>query len=102
MQRIAQHLDQHYVSKGKVAGVEVAVGRRGKVAYHAGLGLRDRERGVPVGDDTIFRLYSMNKPLTSIALMQLFERGMFRLAEPVSLFYPSWRAHRVWVSGEGD
>ena len=61
--------------QGKIAGAQVAVGRRGKVAYHASLGLRDRERGVPIGDDTIFRIYSMTKPLTSIALMQLFERG---------------------------
>jgi CubicO group peptidase (beta-lactamase class C family) len=102
MQRIAAHLDEHYVSKGKIAGAQVAVGRRGKVAYHASLGLRDRERNVPIGDDTIFRIYSMTKPLTSIALMQLFERGMFQLDDPVSRFYPSWKRHRVWVSGEGD
>ncbi|MFM2078658.1 MAG: hypothetical protein RJA49_2548 [Actinomycetota bacterium] len=102
MQRIAAHLDEHYVSKGKIAGAEVAVGRRGKVAYHASLGLRDRERNVPVGDDTIYRIYSMTKPLTSIALMQLFERGMFQLDDPVSRFYPSWKQHRVWISGEGD
>lgn len=102
LQRIAMHLDQHYVSKGKIAGAEVAVGRRGKVAYHASLGLRDRERSVPIGDDTIFRIYSMTKPLTSIALMQLFERGLFQLDDPVSRFYPSWKQHRVWVSGDGD
>lgn len=102
MQRIAAHLDEHYVSKGKIAGAEVAVGRRGKVAYHASLGLRDRERNVPVGDDTIFRIYSMTKPLTSIALMQLFERGLFQLDDPVSRFYPSWKRHQVWISGAGD
>ncbi|MBU6316336.1 MAG: beta-lactamase family protein [Acidobacteria bacterium] len=102
LHRIAEHLDQHYVSKGKIAGAEVAVGRRGKVAYHASLGMRDRERGVPTGDDTIYRIYSMTKPITSIALMQLFERGMFQLDEPVARFYPEWRKHRVYVSGEGD
>lgn len=102
LHRIAEHLDQHYVSKGKIAGAEVAVGRRGKLAYHASLGMRDRERGVPTGDDTIYRIYSMTKPLTSIALMQLFERGMFQLDEPVARFYPEWRNHRVYVSGEGD
>lgn len=102
MQRIAEHLDQHYVSKGKIAGAQVAVGRRGKLAYHASMGLRDRERNVAIGDDTIFRIYSMTKPLTSIALMQLFERGLFQLDDPVSRFYPSWKQHQVWVSGEGD
>jgi CubicO group peptidase (beta-lactamase class C family) len=102
LHRIAAHLDEHYVTKGKIAGAQVAVGRRGKVAYHASLGMRDRERHIPLGDDTIFRIYSMTKPITSIALMQLFERGMFQLDEPVSRFYPSWKRHRVWVSGEGD
>ncbi|MEY4175540.1 MAG: hypothetical protein RI900_2705, partial [Actinomycetota bacterium] len=102
LHRIAEHLDQHYVSKGKIAGAEVAVGRRGKVAYHAALGLRDRERNVPIDEGTIYRIYSMTKPLTSIALMQLFERGMFQLDEPVARFYPEWRQHRVYVSGEGD
>ena len=102
MQRIATHLDRYYVSPGKIAGAQVLVGRHGKVAYHASLGLRDRERNVPIGDDTIFRIYSMTKPLTSIALMQLFECGLFQLDDPVSRFYPSWKQHRVWVSGEGD
>jgi CubicO group peptidase (beta-lactamase class C family) len=102
LHRIADHLEQHYVAPGKIAGAEVAVGRRGKVAYHASLGHRDRERGVAIGDDTIFRIYSMTKPLTSIALMQLFEEGRFQLDDPVSRFFPSWKHHRVWVSGEGD
>ncbi|MEY4174477.1 MAG: hypothetical protein RI900_1642, partial [Actinomycetota bacterium] len=68
----------------------------------AAIGLRDRERNVPIGEDTIYRIYSMTKPLTSIALMQLFERGMFQIDEPVARFYPEWRNHRVYVSGEGD
>ena len=100
LQRIATHLEQFYITPGKIAGAQVAVGRRGKVAYHAALGERDRERAVPLGDDTIFRIYSMTKPLTSIALMTLFEKGLFQLDDPVSRFYPSWRNHRVWVSGD--
>jgi len=102
LDRIAVHLDQRYVQPGKIAGCQVAVGRRGHLAYHAALGLRDRERDVATGDDTIFRIYSMTKPLTSIALMQLFERGMFQLDDAVSRFYPSWKSHQVWVSGAGD
>jgi len=61
----------------------------------------DRERGKPVKDDTIFRLYSMTKPITSVALMTLYERGYFQLNDPVYKFVPEWRDQRVWISGEG-
>jgi CubicO group peptidase (beta-lactamase class C family) len=61
----------------------------------------DRERRKPVADDTIFRLYSMTKPIASVALMTLYEQGYFQLNDPVSRFIPSWRDHKVWVSGEG-
>ncbi len=102
LDRIAVHLDRHYIQPGKIAGCQVAVGRHGHLAYAASLGQRDHERGVAIGDDTIFRIYSMTKPITSIALMQLFEQGMFQLDEPVARLFPSWRNHQVWVSGAGD
>ncbi len=102
LQRIGEHLETRYIEPGKIAGAQVAVGRHGKVAYHHTFGRRDMERDVPLTEDTIFRIYSMTKPLTSIALMQLFERGMFQLDDPVARFYPSWRDHQVWVSGEGE
>ena len=101
LDRIAAHLDRHYIQPGKIAGCQVAVGRRGHLAYYTSLGRRDRERDVAMGDDTIFRIYSMTKPITSIALMQLFEQGMFQLDDPVARVVPSWRNHRVWVSGAG-
>ena len=88
LDRIAAHLDRHYIEPGKIAGCQVAVGRHGHLAYHASLGQRDRERGVAIGDDTIFRIYSMTKPITSIALMQLFEQGMFQLDDAVARFVP--------------
>jgi CubicO group peptidase (beta-lactamase class C family) len=102
LDRIAAHLDSRYIAPGKIAGCEVAVGRHGHLAYRASLGLRDRERATPLGDDTIYRIFSMTKPIVSIALMQLFEQGMFQLDDPVSRVVPSWRNHRVWVSGRGD
>jgi len=71
------------------------------VAYFQSLGNMDRERARPMGDDTIFRIYSMSKPITSVALMTLYERGHFQLNDPVSKVIPEWRDHRVWVSGEG-
>ena len=102
LERIEVHLQRHYVGPGKIAGCQVSVGRRGYLAYERSMGERDRERGVAMGDDTIFRIYSMTKPIVSVALMQLLEQGMFQLDDAVARVVPSWRAHRVWVSGEGD
>jgi CubicO group peptidase (beta-lactamase class C family) len=78
------------------------VSRHGQVAYYAALGSMDIERAKPMADDTIFRIYSMSKPITSIALMQLYERGIFQLNDPLYRVIPSWRARQVYVSGEGD
>ena len=100
--RITDHLQEHYIDPGKIAGCQVVVARHGHVAYHAALGLRDLERGLPLRDDTIFRIYSMTKPITSVALMQLYERGMFQLNDPVHRVIPGWRDHRVYVAGEGE
>ena len=100
--RVTDHLRQHYVDPGKIAGCQVAVARHGHVAYHASLGARDLERGLPMADDTIFRIYSMTKPITSIALMQLYERGMFQLNDPVHRVIPAWRDQEVYVGGTGE
>ena len=97
LQRIAAHLDLHYVSKGKIAGAEVAVGRHGKVAYHASLGLRDRERNVPIGDDTIFRIYSMTKPIATVAAMALAEEGKLLLEAPLAAYIPAFKDMKVAV-----
>ena len=99
--RITEHLDQNYIQPGKIAGCQTLVARHGHVAYFKSLGLMDRERRKPMADDTIFRLYSMTKPITSVALMTLYEQGHFQLNDPVSRFIPAWRDHKVWVSGEG-
>jgi len=99
--RITDHLDKHYVAAGKIAGCQALVARHGHVAYFKSIGLMDRERRKPMADDTIFRLYSMTKPIASVALMTLFEQGHFQLNDPVSRFIPAWRDHKVWVSGEG-
>ena len=78
------------------------VSRHGTPAYFQSLGEMDRERGKPVADDTIFRIYSMTKPITSIALMMLFEEGRFQLNDPVYRFLPAWRGQQVWVQGTGE
>jgi CubicO group peptidase (beta-lactamase class C family) len=64
--------------------------------------MMDLERKKPTRDDTIYRIYSMTKPITSVALMTLYEQGYFQLNDPVSRYVPSWKEHRVWTSGEGD
>jgi len=100
--RIDEHLKNRYVDAGKIAGCQVAVVRRGNVAHYSELGLADRERRLPVGQDTIWRIYSMTKPITGVALMTLYERGHFQLSDPVSRFIPSWRSMKVAEkSGDG-
>jgi CubicO group peptidase (beta-lactamase class C family) len=95
LERITAHFEEEYVSPGKIAGCQITVVRGGQVAYHRSLGLRDRENALPMTDDTIFRIYSMTKPIASLALMQLYERGMFQLTDPVHRYIPEWRTLQV-------
>ena len=75
LERITEHFGTTYVDTDKIAGCQITVVRGGHVAYHRSLGLMDRERGIAMEDDTIFRIFSMTKPIASVALMQLYERG---------------------------
>jgi len=101
LERITEHFERNYIGPGKIAGCQIAVSRHGHLAYQKNLGAADLERGKAMADDAIFRIYSMTKPITSVALMQLYERGFFQLNDPVSRFIPSWKNHQVWVSGRG-
>ena len=98
--RLDQHLLSRYVQTEKIAGCLTLISRRGELAHLSAMGSMDRERGKPMAIDTIFRFYSMTKPITSVALMQLHERGMFQLTDPVSRFIPQWRDLQVMSSGE--
>ena len=102
LNRITEHLERNYIDSGKIAGCQTLVARHGEVAYFSTLGCADRERSTPMRDDTIFRIYSMTKPITSVALMQLYEQGHFQLNDPVSRFLPAWKDQRVYVSGGSD
>jgi len=95
LERITEHLQNRYIDAGRIAGCQVAVARHGHVGYFRSFGLRDRERSLPVEDDTIWRIYSMTKPITGVALMSLYERGMFQLSDPVTRFIPAWRDLKV-------
>jgi CubicO group peptidase (beta-lactamase class C family) len=88
--RVDEHLKSRYVEPGKIAGCQVVVCRRGQVALSTSLGSMDLERAKRVYDDTIWRLYSMTKPITGVALMSLYERGLFQLNDPVHRFLPEW------------
>jgi CubicO group peptidase (beta-lactamase class C family) len=100
LERITAHLQTQYIDPGKIAGCQTTVHRHGEVAYSSSLGLMDRERGKPVADDTIWRIYSMTKPITGAALMTLYEQGRFQLDDPVSRFIPSWRDLKVREVGD--
>jgi CubicO group peptidase (beta-lactamase class C family) len=95
LERITEHLQYRYIDAGRIAGCQVAVARHGHVGYFRSLGFRDLERSLPVEEDTIWRIYSMTKPITGVALMTLYERGMFQLSDPVTRFIPQWRDLKV-------
>ena len=102
IERITEHLERNYIRPGKIAGCQVLVARHGHAGYFRSLGLMDIERQKAMRDDAIFRIYSMTKPITSVALMQLYEQGHFQLNDPVSRFLPSWKEQKVWVSGDKE
>ncbi|MDG2461106.1 MAG: serine hydrolase [Luminiphilus sp.] len=102
LSRLDTHLEEHYLGAQKIPGYAVKVVRRGVVAHCSAKGSMDLARAKPLRDDTIFRIYSMSKPVTSVALMMLFEEGRFQLTDPVYKFIPSWRKHQVWVEGQGE
>ena len=77
------------------------VTRRGEVAHSSTYGLRDREAGRPVEADTLWRIYSMTKPVTSVAAMMLWEEGAFELTDEVSRFIPAFADMRVYEQGLG-
>jgi CubicO group peptidase (beta-lactamase class C family) len=93
--RITEHLQGRYIDAGRIAGCQIAVVRHGHVGYFRSFGARDLERSEPVEEDTIWRIYSMTKPITGVALMTLYERGLFSLTDPVSRFIPQWRDLQV-------
>jgi len=88
-----------YVDEGKLPGWLVTVSRHGKLVHVGSYGQRDREAGLPVETDTIWRLYSMSKPITSVAAMMLYEEGAFELTDPVSEFVGSFGNVRVFAGG---
>jgi CubicO group peptidase (beta-lactamase class C family) len=96
--RIGTHFAR-YVDDGRLPGWLITVSRHGRLAYVARYGSRDLEAGLPVTDDTVWRIYSMTKPVTSVAVMMLQEEGRLSLTDPVSEFIPSFAGTRVYAGG---
>lgn len=88
-----------YVDEGKLPGVQTAVTCRGELVHRDCYGHTDVEAGRPVEPDTIYRIYSMTKPITSVALMMLFEEGHLLLDDPVSRWLPELASPEVWAGG---
>ncbi|WP_315806667.1 MULTISPECIES: serine hydrolase domain-containing protein [unclassified Bradyrhizobium] len=99
LERIDAHLKARYVDSGRFPGTQLLVYRRGHVVHMSSIGLADVERNVPVKDDTIYRIYSMTKPITSVAFMMLFEEGKVALDDPVAKYIPEWKNLGVFVAG---
>lgn len=91
-----------FVDDGRLAGWQLAITRRGRIVHLSAYGHRDREAGLPVADDTIWRIYSMTKPIASVAAMTLWEEGAFELTDPVSRWLPEFADVRVYAEGPVD
>lgn len=98
-------LDQHaagLVDEGRLPGFLVSVARGGRVAHLTTYGHRDLAAGLPVETDTLWRIYSMTKPVTAVAVLMLVEEGLLGLDDPIDRYLPEFADPRVHVSGSGD
>jgi CubicO group peptidase (beta-lactamase class C family) len=88
-ERVDRYIEREYIDTGRLAGAQLLIQHRG-LLHHSNFGFMDRERTRPMTADCIFRIFSMTKPITSVALMMLVEEGKIGLRDPVSRFIPSW------------
>ncbi|MFF9281325.1 serine hydrolase domain-containing protein [Streptomyces griseosporeus] len=101
LDRLDRHL-AHLVDEGRLPGFLVSVARGGRVAHLTAHGLRDVAAGAPVTPDTLWRIYSMTKPVTAVAALLLVEEGRLSLDDPVERHLPAFADPRVYVSGSGE
>jgi CubicO group peptidase (beta-lactamase class C family) len=97
--RLDRFLADKYVGPGKLPCAQLQVARQGQLVHHSVLGSASLETAAPLQADSIVRIYSMTKPITSVAFMMLVEEGLVALDDPVHRFIPSWRNLGVYVSG---
>jgi CubicO group peptidase (beta-lactamase class C family) len=91
-----------WVDEGRIAGVVTLVARRGKVVHLDAYGMADVEHREPMTKDTFFRLFSMTKPITSVALLTLYEQGKFQLDEPLARYLPEFEDVKVYAGADAQ
>ena len=99
LEKIAPTLSE-YIKEGRFPGFITAVARKGRVVHFETQGFSDIERQIPLQKDSLFRIYSMSKPITGVALMILIEEGKVRLNDPVSLYIPEFAETKVMVMNQ--
>ncbi|MFB3106485.1 MAG: serine hydrolase domain-containing protein, partial [Pseudomonadales bacterium] len=92
---------QTLVDEGRLAGITTMITRHGKIVHFETFGHQDMAAGTAMAEDSIFRIYSMSKPITGVALMMLYEEGLFRLSDPVEKYIPSFEGLTV-ATGEDE
>jgi CubicO group peptidase (beta-lactamase class C family) len=97
--RLDEVMKTRYVDSGQLPGLITQVFRRGELVHTGMSGHMDLERDKPMAEDAIFRIYSMSKPITAVALMMLMEEGSIGLDDPVARYIPSWKKLGVYASG---
>ena len=90
-----------YVAQHGVAGISTMISRRGEIVHEEQFGFQDKEAGTPLTSDTVFRIYSMTKPIVSTAVMLLHEEGRFQLEQPVAQYLPAFGSTKV-LTAEGE
>ena len=90
------------IATDRISGALMIIERHGKLGYTANFGVRDPATKAPMSDDTIFRIYSMSKPVTSVAAMMLVEEGRLMLDEPVAKYIPAFANVKVGVEKKGE
>jgi CubicO group peptidase (beta-lactamase class C family) len=98
--RLDAHL-QHRIDTGSLPGCTTHIWLGGELVHSNALGQRDIERALPVAEDTVFRIFSMTKPIASVALMQCYERGLIQLNDPVHEYIPAWKELQVTRGDSG-
>lgn len=101
LERIAPAM-QSYIDSGKLAGMSTLIARNGKIAHFEVQGQRNIEQQLPMEKDSIFRIYSMTKPITAVAALTLWEQGKFHMADPIAWYLPELANLKVYVSGSGE
>ena len=101
LERVTNHLES-LIDDGVTGGYQVLVARYGKVVMHENIGMANIDENDPVTDDTLFRIFSMTKPITGVAMMMLYEEGKFSLSDPIAKHIPEFADLQVYVGIDDD